>query len=56
MKKFLIVLVLTASITGCVSYPVSSEYPRAYYKPYPAYWYEYHQAYRYTPHHRYYRW
>jgi len=56
MKKLLIVLVLTASITGCASYPASSEYPRAYYKPYPAYWYGYHQPYRYTPHHRYYRW
>jgi len=61
MKKLFIVLILTASISGCAVYPASSEYPRGYSQPSPAYRYGYLEAYRYTPyrytpHRRYYRW
>jgi uncharacterized protein YceK len=51
MKKLLIVLVLTAFITGCASYPAASEYSRGYYKPYPNFLYNFFNCYSlYTKH------
>jgi hypothetical protein len=57
MKKLFTILILIASLAGCVSYTGPNGYTRAYYQPpAPAYWYGYHEAYRYTPYRSYHRW